>query len=277
MSKPASLRVGPFVSNVLVKKRYLVFYAILIVFSIFIVQFEFWLFWIYFFDDILIFFILLPFLVLLIYASLVVVSLLIAKALLVIVGMIHKPQEGVFMRDNSDKNYRYWNIRNVIKKWPVWLSHKFPYPIFDNLCLKVFGVSTNLKNSLFEGWIDTEFIEFGKNVVIGEGSIIQSMIIAGNLFIIRKTIIEDNVRIGAHSIVMPGTHIEKDCILAASSTTTVNQRLEEGWIYIGVPAKKYRKNEFFKPGIENLIGDSKDLEKLKQKYDMIYTKRIDKE
>ena len=49
-------------------------------------------------------------------------------------------------------------------------------------------------NSLFEGWVDCEFIDFGKNVVVGQGSIIQSAVIVGNLIIIRKTIIDDDVR-----------------------------------------------------------------------------------
>ncbi|MEJ2250354.1 MAG: DapH/DapD/GlmU-related protein [Candidatus Lokiarchaeota archaeon] len=121
------------------------------------------------------------------------------------------------MRETSNKDYCYWSIRNTIKKWPIWLSHKFPFPFLDNICLKVFGVKTKFSNSLFEGWIDTEFIDIGNNVVLGQGSIIQSSIVIGNLLIIRKTKIGDNVRIGAHSVVMPGTKIGNNSILAASS------------------------------------------------------------
>ena len=85
-----------------------------------------------------------------------------------------------------------------------------------------------MTNSLFEGWVDTEFIDFGKNVVIGQGTIVQSAAIVGNLLIIKKTIIEDNVRIGALGVIMPGTHIGKNSVLAANSVTTVGQELEEG-------------------------------------------------
>ncbi|MEJ2278250.1 MAG: DapH/DapD/GlmU-related protein [Candidatus Lokiarchaeota archaeon] len=146
------------------------------------------------------------------------------------------------MRETSNKDYCYWSIRNTIKKWPIWLSHKFPFPFLDNICLKVFGVKTKFSNSLFEGWIDTEFIDIGNNVVLGQGSIIQSSIVIGNLLIIRKTKIGDNVRIGAHSVVMPGTKIGNNSILAASSTTTVAQELEENMIYLGIPAKKFKPN-----------------------------------
>jgi acetyltransferase-like isoleucine patch superfamily enzyme len=141
----------------------------------------------------------------------------------------------------------------------------------------MFVVKTKFTNYLLEGWIDTEFIEVGDNVVLGQGSIIQSAVIIGNLFILRKTEIGDNVRIGAHSIVMPGSKIGNNCILAASSTTTVSQELEEGWIYLGVPAKKYKKNLFFRDGLEHLLLRDEDVVDLKKKYDLLYTKRVDKE
>jgi carbonic anhydrase/acetyltransferase-like protein (isoleucine patch superfamily) len=95
--------------------------------------------------------------------------------------------------------------------------------------------------------------------------------------ILRRTENGDNVRIGAHSIVMPGSKIGNNCILAASSTTTVSQELEEGWIYLGVPAKKYKKNLFFRDGLEHLLLRDEDVVDLKKKYDLLYTKRVDKE
>ncbi len=195
------------------------------------------------------------------YVSLVLVSLFFAKIVLLVVNSFHTPRTGVFLREESNKDYRYWSLRNTIKKWPVWLSHKLPFPFMDNICLKVFNVKTSFSNSLFEGWVDTEFIEFGKNVVVGQGSIIQSALIAGNLFIIRKTKIGDNSIIGAHSIVMPGTGIGENCILASSSTTNVNQELEDGWIYSGVPAKKHKKNRFFEDGLEYLLNNPEIIEK----------------
>jgi maltose O-acetyltransferase len=210
------------------------------------------------------------------YLTAVFVSLIFAKILLAIVNVIHKPKEGVFLRDPSDKDYRYWSLRSTIKKWPVWLAHKFPFPFLDNICFKMFGVKTKFTNSLFEGWIDCEFIEFGNNVVVGQGSIVQSAVIVGNLLIMKKTIVEDNVRIGAHAIIMPGTHIGKNCVLAANSVTTVGQELEEGWVYVGVPAKQYKKNRFFEDGLETVLGQVEDVDQLRKKYEELYIKRYDK-
>ncbi|TFF94811.1 MAG: hypothetical protein EU543_00295 [Promethearchaeota archaeon] len=277
MSKPASLKVGPFTSNLLVKKRYILFYIFLFWISLFTIQFEFWIYYKFLINDAILFIFLLPLLIIIMYISIVVISLIFAKILLWVVNLIHRPRVGTFLRVKSDKDYRYWSIRNTIKKWPTWISHKFPFPFLDNLCFKMFGVKTRFSNSLFEGWVDTEFIEMGKNVTIGEGSIVQSALIAGDLFIIKKTQIENNVTIGSHSIVMPGTKIGENCILAASSLTTVDQKLEPGWIYLGVPAKKFKKNRFYEDNLEDLIGDSEDIESLKEKYDLVYVKRKDKE
>ena len=277
MSVPASLKVGPNTTLVLVKKRYLIFYVFLIWVSIFSIQFEFWLFWKLYDWKFIHFLFFLPFLIFIMYLTSIFVSLIFAKIFLVIVNLIHKPSEGVFLRHPSDKDYRYWSLRSVIKKWPLWLSHKFPFPFIDNICLKMFGVKTKFSNSLFEGFVDTEFIEFGKNVTIGQSAIIQSAIIVGNLFIIRKTVIEDNVVIGAHSVVMPGTHMKKNSILAGSSMTTVGQELEENWVYIGAPGKKFKKNVFFEDGLEDIIRKLAKEEIISEKkYEELYTMRKDK-
>ena len=189
---------------------------------------------------------------------------------------LHKPREGVFLRDISDRDYKYWSLRNVIKKWPIWLSHKFPFPFMDNICFKMFGVKTKFRNSLFEGWVDCEFIEFGKDIIIGQGSIIQSSIIIGNHLIIKKTIFKDNVKIGAHTVVAPGTLIGKNTILAANSTTTVGQTLDEGWIYLGIPAKKFKENRYNEEDLEPILEKSiENIEELRKTYELLYFKRHD--
>ncbi len=278
MSVPTSMRVGPFTATVLVKKKYLIFYFFLMWVSMIPILLEFWFYWQWLWDPIrpVHFYIWLPLLVFGMYVTMVFTSLFFAKILLIIVNSIHEPREGVFLRDASDKDYRYWSLRNTIKRWPVWLAHKFPFPFLDNVCFKLFGVKTKFTNSLFEGWVDVEFIDFGDNVVVGQSSTVQSSVIIGNLLIIRKTVIGENVRIGAHAIVMPGTHIGKNSVLAANSVTTVEQELEAGWIYLGVPAKKFKKNRFFEDGLEDVLGQVGDVEETRKKYEQLYIKRYDK-
>lgn len=275
MSKPSSLKVGPFTSNVMARKRYLIPYLIIIWMSIFIVQIEIWVYWNLFFYSFQ-FLVFLPLLFFSLYLSIIFVSLLEAKFLLIILNTLHKPREGVFLRDISDRDYRYWSLRNVIKKWPIWLSHKFPFPFIDNICFKMFGVKTKFRNSLFEGWVDCEFIEFGSDIIIGQGSIIQSSTIIGNHLIIKKTILKDNVKIGAHTVVAPGTLIGKNTILAANSTTTVGQTLDEGWIYLGIPAKKFKENRYDEEDLEHILEKSiENIEELRKLYELLYFKRHD--
>ena len=218
-----------------------------------------------------------PLLIFGMYISAVFLSLFFAKLLFIVVNIIHKPREGIFLRDASDKDYRYWSIRNTIKKWPVWLAHKFPLSFLYNVCFKLFGVKTKFSNSLFEGWVDCEFIEFGKNVVVGQASIIQSAAIIGNLFIIKKSTFEDNVRIGAHSVIMSGVHIHKSSVLAASSLLVIGQELDEGWVYLGTPAKKYKKNVFFEDDLENILAkQDQNIDEIHKKYEELYKIRKDK-
>jgi hypothetical protein len=283
MSVPSAMRVGPFTATVLAKKKYIFFYLFLIWVSVLSITLEFWVFWQEIFSwnllfpwNITHFYIFFPLVAILMYITIVFVSLFFAKVLLIFVNALHKPREGVFKRDLSDKDYCYWSIRNTIKRWPIWLSHRFPFPFLDNICFKLFGVKTKFSNSLFEGWVDTEFIEFGDNVVVGQGSIIQSSTIIGNLLLIKKTIIEENVRIGSHAIVMPGAHVGKNCVLAALSVALVGQDLEENWIYVGIPAKKFKKNRFFEDGLIKKIGKrTEDEEVLRKKYEDLYIRRHD--
>ncbi|MFX1453277.1 MAG: hypothetical protein ACFFCM_20755 [Promethearchaeota archaeon] len=278
MSAPSSLRVGPNTSLTLAKKRYIFLYIFLIWVSIFSIQFEFWLFWKLYETKFIHFILFLPLTAFFIYITSILISLIFAKILLLIVNLIHKPREGVFLRDKSDKDYRYWSLRNTIKRWPIWISHNFPFPFIDNICLKMFGVKTKYSNSLFEGWVDTEFIEFGKNVVVGQGAVVQSALIVGNLFMIRKTIIEDNATIGSQSVILPGTHMKKNSILGGHSMTTVGQELEESWIYLGAPAKKFKKNVFFEDNLEDIIRKQGEITFKEQKeYSDLYTIRKDKE
>lgn len=277
MSVPSSMRVGPFIPTILLKKQYLMFYLIIVWFSFIPLFLEFWIYWhiLWNYTRPIHFYIFLPLLIIPMYVTLVFSATFIAKIFHVIINAIHKPRTGVFLRHPSNKDYRYWCMRNVIKKWPFWLSHKFPFPFMNNICFKVFGVKTKFSNSLFEGWVDTEFIEFGKNVVVGQGTLIQSSLIIGNLLIIKKTVIEDDVRIGSHAIVMPGTHIKKRSVLASNSVTTVDQKLDEGYIYVGVPAKILKKNYFFEDGLQDKLCQVEDVEALREKYEKMYLKRYD--
>ena len=97
---------------------------------------------------------------------------------------------------------------------------------------------------LNDAWCDAEFISFGKHVTIGQGAVVMSSMVVGNYLIIRKIRFDDYALIGGQSTIAPGTHIGEDTVLGAVSVTTLNQDLENGWIYSGIPARKLKLNQY---------------------------------
>ena len=63
--------------------------------------------------------------------------------------------------------------------------------------------------------------------------------------------------------------------MAANSVTIVGQELEDGWIYVGVPAKQFKKNRFFEDDLEDVLGHVEDVDELREKYEALYIKRYD--
>ena len=245
-SMPSTLQGGPVTTNTLVKGWYVIIHIILIWLSAIP---PFLLVWIRFAFPLLeayhwTFFLSLPIFVIMWYFVWLFSAIFFTKIFLIIVNLIHKPREGYFPRDKKNKDFKFWSLRATIKKFAFWLSHIFPLPWLDILAFKWFGVKVSLSTSLFDAWVDSEFIEIGKHTMIGQGSVIMSSMITRDWLILKKVKIGDHCVIGGYSVVAPGTTIEDNVVIAVHSSTSVGQTLESDWVYIGQPAKKYKKNEF---------------------------------
>ena len=99
---------------------------------------------------------------------------------------------------------------------------------------------------------DVNSITIGNNVNILDGAVVHT------LYQRSKTVIGDNVSIG-HNATVHGATIESNCligmgatvldnavvesgaIVAANALITSGMRVEGGWIYAGVPAKKIKE------------------------------------
>jgi len=172
--QPASLKgESPVPIDERIRNKYLILYILIIILS-FIPSslFEYW-YVTYFWSEtfIWLFFLILPLNVLvviyLIQFSAVLGSVLILK----VVNLIHAPKEGVFKRSLEDRDYIFWNIRNIIKKWPLYLMASNPFPWFKNrFTLRFFGVKIGKKTICDNSWISSEFVSIGKNVIIGMNS-----------------------------------------------------------------------------------------------------------
>ena len=165
-------------------------------------------------------------------------ALIIAGLILKIVNLIHTPKEGIFNRNIKDKEYFFWNIRNIIKKWPLYLTSSNPFPWWKNrFALRFFGVEIGKHSIVDNSWLSSEFLKVGKNVILGMNSTAITFGIEQDKFFIKEILIEDDVLIGAKCSILPGTHIKRGVKVAAYSYTDFNEILEEYKLYGGHPAK----------------------------------------
>jgi carbonic anhydrase/acetyltransferase-like protein (isoleucine patch superfamily) len=170
-------------------------------------------------------------------------SLCFGKLFLIILGLIHKPREGIFKVDKNDRDYYFYCLRYTIKKFIFWVWNNFCFPWVSNLAFKVCNMRADFKSTMFDGWSDLEFIEYGNNIMIGQGAIILSSMMIGDHFLIKKVIIGDHVVLGGNSITCPGTIIGSGTTLGVWAATYIGQILEPNWIYIGRPAKKFKQTK----------------------------------
>ena len=167
-----------------------------------------------------------------------------SKLLLIFINLIHLPKEGIFRTEKGDNDFEFWQIRTEIKKITLWLIRNWPLPWIDVIAFRWFGIKMDFSSHLNDSWCDAEFISFGKNVTIGQGAAIMSSMIVGNYLIIKTIRFDDYSLVGGMATIAPGTHFGEDTVLGAVSVTTINQKLEDGWIYTGIPARKLKPNKY---------------------------------
>lgn len=88
--------------------------------------------------------------------------------------------------------------------------------------------------------LDPHLVEIGRNVVIGCGANIAGHCQLPDLVAIRKTIIEDDVVIGANSTIFGGARIRRGAMVAAGSVVAPFTEIGTCEYWSGVPAVKVR-------------------------------------
>ena len=181
------------------------------------------------------------------WGSYILISLLLGKIFLVILKLIHKPKEGLFKIEKRNRDYSYFILRITVKKYVFWIWNNFCFPWVSNFAFKMCDMKADFKSTMFDGWSDVEFIDFGNNIMIGQGAQVFSSILIRieniDYLLIRKVIIGDHVVLGGNSIVSPGTIVGKGTTLGVWCVTHINQILDPDWIYIGNPARKYQPTQ----------------------------------
>lgn len=85
---------------------------------------------------------------------------------------------------------------------------------------------------------DVDLIEIGEDCLIGGNSSIAAHHIQGGRGRLRRVRIGNRVTIGANTSVMPGVVIEDDVTVGANSLVPLGAHLKSGGIYLGVPVQR---------------------------------------
>ena len=110
--------------------------------------------------------------------------------------------------------------------------------------LKMIGCKIG-KNVVLSGdeWIFDPYVtEIGDNTTIGARSIISGHIGEGHL-LIKKVKIGNNCLVGGDSFIMPGVIIEDNVVLGAKSLVLKDQILKKGKTYAGIPVQEINTKE----------------------------------
>ncbi|MHA2325869.1 MAG: hypothetical protein ACXACB_10740 [Promethearchaeota archaeon] len=170
---------------------------------------------------------------------------LFTKAFLLIINMIHKPREGIFKAVEGDQDYEFWRLRVELKKLVFWFMNHGPLPWVVMWGFRWMGIHVDFSSHMQDAWSDGGFIEFGRNVTIGQGAVVMSSMVVGKYLIIKKIVIGDHTVVGGVSNISPGTKIGKESVIGAFSTTVPSQFIEPGWVYLGpLYARKYKPNKY---------------------------------
>ncbi|MFX1573319.1 MAG: hypothetical protein ACFFB0_11270 [Promethearchaeota archaeon] len=182
------------------------------------------------------------------------------KAFLLIINMIHRPKEGIFKAEEGDKDYEFWRLRVELKKLVFWLMNNGPLSWVIMWGFRWMGIHVDFSSHMQDAWSDGGFIEFGRNITVGQGAVVMSSMVVGKYLIIKKVIFGDYTVVGGVSNISPGTILGNESVIGAFSTTIPNQLIEAGWIYLGQFARKLKRNKY-----------------AQQRRDLIYEKVVDEE
>ena len=177
------------------------------------------------------------------------------------------PQEGVFDRDvtkgNTDDLIRYYHIRGLLYKWPVFFSKKSFFPWSVNYVLREISNNIVSKDALIgDVFVGLEFTDIAEGAVILDGSSVSSHVvdsIFGALSILtvkieKNAIISPNIIIGPGALIEEGMMIGPRCLLPKRWKNDAPKGNEFVW---GHPVPN-KKREFIHSVLDYIPEDFKN-------------------
>lgn len=152
-----------------------------------------------------------------------------------------KYKEGEYRKTLKDKMAFKYSLYFALYYPTYRLINIFVLPPIKSFFLSLIGCKIG-KNVFLAGeeWIaDPCVMEIGENTMIGGRALITAHL-AEDKLIIKKVKIGKNCLIGGESFIMPGVEIEDNVVVGAKSLITKNKKLEKGRVYAGVPVRKIK-------------------------------------
>ena len=152
-----------------------------------------------------------------------------------------KYEEGEYGKSLRDKTAFKYALYFALYYPTYRLINIFVLPPIKSFYLSMIGCKIG-KNVFLAGeeWIaDPCVIEIGDNTMIGGRALITGHLAEDKLKI-KKVKIGRNCLIGGETFIMPGVTIEENVVVGAKSLVTKNKRLEKGKVYAGIPVKEIK-------------------------------------
>ncbi len=242
MSSPTSLKMDPPTpTDAVIRRRFLWLYFIIIWISLLpltIIEY-------FFFKQFIApsgaidvwMWILLPWDLLGVYYLTVVWAAYVAKFFLLWVNLVHKPREGVFARSPADKDYRYFHLRNLIRKFALWILYSGPFPwLKEGWMHRRFGAKIGKNVVIHDAFLSLEFVELGDNVILGLGTVVMSHWYEQERFILGHVTIGKDAIIGSKAVILPLTTVGEGAVVDAESMIVPGTEIKAGDLMVGKPA-----------------------------------------
>ncbi len=170
--------------------------------------------------------------------------------LLVFRALLPTPREGTYALvpgQRPDRRMLAMALLGVLVKakgqppFPAFLLfHVANLPPMCWLVARVFGPRSQSVLVLDPPMPDPHLTEIGRNVVVGNMTSIIAHTQYRDHFELRKTVIEDNVMIGAHALIYSGCTIRRGAVVYGGAVVPPNTVVGENEAWGGVPARKIK-------------------------------------
>ena len=163
--------------------------------------------------------------------------------------VIPKPREGRYTKSVSNPGWQLFlssmcaalNKARYFAPFPGFLVFQVAnLPPMCWLMGPIFGPKSRSCYAMEPHILDPHLVELGRNVVIGFNATVAGHYQQRDAWVIKRTIIEDNVVIGGHAVVYGGVHIHVGAVIGAGAIVLPNTVIGPNEFWAGLPARKVR-------------------------------------